>query len=371
VPSRTQYHQVTGDPAAEGLAQQRRQAGGAAPGVNLEVGHVGLHRGPQPAQAAAQLPTGLVGVLVRRRRPRGGFGMGRSQCRAHLLLRGRHRAQADGHPEERLRYFLDVALAVVAGAAEVGEGAGQARPQGVGADVGRDGRVVERAALRAGAEVPLMLGDLDQYRRQFGDLMPTGFGVVRAALHRQGRLATRAGLGAMMDRADDAFGRQADALAGGMAGLGPGLAAGRLPHHLLGRGDGIGRRRHGRVGRVLAEPGLQFAHGGAEVGHLALQSRDTSVALLITGTRRHGLCLQLTASSGPQLRQSAEKRVNDYHSCLRGWAPNGFAGSRVPELVVLFSSALWDVDGPRELELPLESDDADITLLTARINGRG
>ena len=91
----------------------------------------------------------------------------------------------------------------------------------------------------------------------------------------------------------DPLGRQALPQIGGVSGLSPGLASGRL------FADGrrslrwIGRRRHGRVGRVLCQPRLHVAQLGLDLtqellglGQFAFEPRDVGITLLTSKARR-------------------------------------------------------------------------------------
>jgi hypothetical protein len=78
----------------------------------------------------------------------GRFGVGRGQRGADLLLHSRHRAQPHRHPENSLQDLFDAPFAIVEGAAAVGHDRGQPSAERVGADRGRDRRMVERAATQ-------------------------------------------------------------------------------------------------------------------------------------------------------------------------------------------------------------------------------
>jgi hypothetical protein len=203
---------IATDDAVDRLAQKRRQSRQAAAGIHDEGGRCGRGRQPQPAALARLLPARLIDVLE--------------------------------------------ATDVMA-AAEVGEGGDQAWTETVGAEVRRDGRPRDDAAVGTGARVPLILRNLDHLRRQFGDLMPGGFGVGGRRFGRQGSVTGRARRGHEGYDLGDPMAGQAEENGAGMARLSTGLASARLLGDGRRSGGRVGRRRQGRVGGVQAEPRLR------------------------------------------------------------------------------------------------------------------
>src|SRR5207237_9126351 len=138
--------------------------------------------------------------------------------------------------------------AVAAG--QVAESGGQAGADAVGLEVVGDGGVVDLAAAGAGAEVPLVLGDLGGHRGQLGDLVPGRLGVKGAGVGGQRLLAAAATL---RDEGDDlvhAPGGQPPAQVGGVSRLPAGRLAGALLGDGFGRAGGVGRGRNAGVGSV-------------------------------------------------------------------------------------------------------------------------
>src|SRR5207302_7295304 len=87
-----------------------------------------------------------------------------------------------------------------------------------------------------------------------------------------------------------------------MSGLAAGLTArGRFANR-LGCAEGIGRRRHGGIGGVVAEPRQQIADNGFQLGHAPLQFGDANIPLAASWTTRSIHARHATKSSRAQLR---------------------------------------------------------------------
>ncbi len=291
------------------IAQQRRQGGGPATGMNQEEGHATGDRRPQPATPACLFPTGFVGVLAGGLLYGcGGLGMGRGQCGTDFLLHGTDGAQRPRHAEDRLDHLANTAFAIVAGTTEVSHHRGQAWPDAMRAHAGRDGSVVQRAATRAVPRMALVLGDASGDRRQFGDLVPGRLRVVRPGLLRQGAVATPAVRRQVANDLMNLLGRQADGRGGRMAGLSARFAAGGLLDDGLGRIGRVGRGRQRGIAGVLSQAGLQVAHERLQFG-------DTPLQLATTGTAPLGHASSLQAA---RLRSCARFRLNGYDTLCWG-----------------------------------------------------
>jgi site-specific DNA recombinase len=236
------HHVSVGRPDQVGEGRPRPTAG------DPEDGGHGRDHHPQPAALAHP---GLV--HVGRVLPGGGQqGIhGRRQPLADGRLGGTHLGRTDGHPEQVGQQAGGLGLAQPEGPGQ--EGAGGPRARAVLA--GHPGRRVPAGggpAARTGQPVPAVLGDDRRDRRQFGHLVPQGFGVVPG---QRPCAAAAGGRPAFVDvvRAIDQ-GPLVFRVAGLPAGLPPGLGLGRGPLD----GRRIGRRRLRRVGRVLAEAGFQL-----------------------------------------------------------------------------------------------------------------
>src|SRR5947209_7090612 len=104
----------------------------------------------------------------------------------------RDAAQGERDAEDDLGDVLQPALADVVAAAEVAQHGGQARAEGVGADLGRDGLAGDVSAAGAGAGVALELRDHGLDLGQLGELVPDRPGVAHGGLVGQWRLAVLA-----------------------------------------------------------------------------------------------------------------------------------------------------------------------------------
>ena len=289
--------------AVDGRSQQRRQPDGPAPSVDQEGHHRLGGRGPQPTQLAAQLPTGLVGVLdLCRADGRHGFLVGDRQCSADLLLEVGHGAQRHGRVEDDRRDLLDAALADAMTAREIRQHAGEARPDTVGQVFARNGGVRNMGAARTGAGVALILRNERHDRRQLGLLKARRRGIIGCGVGRQSRLAVLTLPGHEGHKAIDAFGGRQLLQPRRMAPLAAGLAFRFLLADRLGRSERIGRRGHGGIGAVGAEPRFQR-------GDTLLQLGDTSVTGAASSTLRRVHAAMLENRAARAAPVSSRKRV--------------------------------------------------------------
>ncbi len=140
-------------------------------------------------------------------------------------------------------------------------------------------RTFDGVAGRTGACLSLIFGDRGDQRGPFGDLMPRGFGVIRAGLLRQVLAAASASGRYKGDDPLQAFGRQASLQGGRMSGLAAGFFAGGLFDDGLGRLGRIGGGRQGGVGGVVLELLFEDADTLGERGELLLQTCDDRITL--------------------------------------------------------------------------------------------
>lgn len=201
---------VRADDADHRLAQQGGQADQTTTGMQDKAGHRGRRGHPQPAALTGLLPASFIGVLARRL-PHclESFGMGRGQRLAGLLLSVVERTHRQGYTEQRLGELSQTPLTDVLTATQIGQGSTQTRAMALTPHRLGNGSVVESAAVRTGAKVALMLGEVRQQRRQFGDLVPGRFRIAGLRLGGQVRLAVIAGGGPIGDDLIHPFGRQA------------------------------------------------------------------------------------------------------------------------------------------------------------------
>ena len=250
---------ITDDDPANRLAQELGQAASPAMDMDHEERHLRRRRRPEPTPGPGLLPAGLVGVLHR------GVAdcltslvVRRDQRGAGLLLQGDDRAQRHRDLVDGLDELLDRAFAEMETSAEVAHVRRQSRPEDMGADLGGDSGLVERATAGAGSRVGLMLGDDGGLFGEFGDLMPGGLGIVGTGLARQRGLASRANRGDVGDDFIDATGRQANSVMAAMASLSSGPSSGGRLGERLGSVEGIDRGGRGAIGRVALDLEEEF-----------------------------------------------------------------------------------------------------------------
>src|SRR5262249_51147618 len=131
--------------------------------------------------------------------------------------------------------------------------------EAVGAAVGGDFGPGKGATTGAGAAVGLVFNDLRGQGRQFGDLMPARFGVIRGSVGGQGRVAAAAVGGQEGDGGGGAVGGLTVPQLRRVSGLGARLLAGGLLGDGLGSLGRVGRRGRGGIGGIGAEAGGQVA----------------------------------------------------------------------------------------------------------------
>jgi site-specific DNA recombinase len=289
-----QGHVVVGPPAvaaqdaAQGRTDQLTQGGHVPQQVDEEHRHGLRGRHPQPALAAGLLPAGLIGVLDRRLPHRlQGLLVGRRQRRADLLLQVGDRPQRHRGVEDGLGDFLHAALTEAVAADQVRQHRGQAGPDAVGADLGREGGPRDGTAAGTGAGVPLILGDPGGQPGQLRDLVARRRRVVGTRLLGQGRLAVCARRRHVGHRPVDALGGHQLLEVGRVARLPARPAAGGL----LGRP----RRQRGRRARWGLGP-AQPLDEGLQLRHAGFQGGNALVALAASGTVRHTHDVMLAAA---------------------------------------------------------------------------
>ncbi len=188
-------------------------------------------------------------------------------------------AQGEGRAEDRLRDFLDAALAKALSAGEIRQRRRQPRPDAVGPNHRGDRRLRHGATARAGAGMGLIFGNLHGDRRQLDGLKTLRLRVAGPRRVRQRGLAVRASVGHEMLRARDALGRQQLFQMRRMLGLAAAAAFGFLLFDGLVRAQGVGGRRRRGVGGV----GLQTRF---QLGQPSFQVRDACVAFTATRALR-------------------------------------------------------------------------------------
>ena len=182
------------------------------------------------------------------------------------MLRIDHAPQRQRHAEEGLDDLLRRPPAVVAAAAEIGQGGRQIGAEGMGQNLRGDRGPCDVPATGARAGVALMLRDDREDLGQFRHLVPSGLGIVRAGLLGQRRLASFAPLRHVGDYVVHPLGWQAEAMMSGMSRLPAGLSTGGRLGRKLRR-----RRRNRRVAGVGVEAGTEFANFGLNLGDLGLK----------------------------------------------------------------------------------------------------
>src|ERR1022692_1774288 len=260
---------VAGNDALDLLAQQRGQTRGTARGSDDKASYPGRGSAPQPTLLAGLLPPGFIDILGFSFLDRDlGLAMGVRQRSTHFLFEVADRAQRDRHFADGLNKLLDTTFAGVQNTAQKTHGRCESGTTNVGANVLRDFRPSDLAAIGTGAAMGLKLRHLHGNLWQFDDLVPVRLGIVRARCHRQVVLTGFTNLGPiMLDWFSETLPRQAHAQISNVSRLAPGLAPRRLlanGRRCIGR---VGRWWHRRVRRIPTESGFQLAEPSFEFGN--------------------------------------------------------------------------------------------------------
>jgi len=134
----------------------------------------------------------------------------------------------------------------------------------------------------------LMLGDDGRQRGQFGDLVPTRFGIARCGSLGQRGLASGAGRRHVGDDLLHPVGWEPKAMRSGMSRLPARLAPALGLDDRLGSPRWIGRRRRGGVGGVAVELAAEFVELGLQEGDLLLSHFQGGAELSAFRTGRPG-----------------------------------------------------------------------------------
>ena len=225
-------------------------------------------------------------------------------CSSLLIVPRGDRHAADGFDE-----FLDAAFADVQNAAQKDHGRRQPRTAHVRPNLCGNLGPGDMAAIAQTTAMGLMFRYLDGDLRQFDDLMPTWFGIVRARCHGQSCITGLANIWPIMhDRLSNTFGRQPRPQMCHVPRLTAGFFAGRLLANGWRCLGWIGRRRDRRVQGVAAKLCLQLA----KLAPRARQPVSTVPDILHTSAPS---CQYANQCRLPQLRQFY--LVNGYYYLSR------------------------------------------------------
>ena len=150
--------------------------------------------------------------------------MSGGQTLAHVLFQIDHCAQSHLGREDLRGDLTDPSAAEVMTGTEVRQDRGQTRTHAVCPNVRRDQSPGDVAAAGTAASVALVVGDVGRQLRQLGDLVPTGFWVVRSVFSGQGGLTVSTGVRHEGDDLRESVGRRASSRLRALSGLCPGSA---------------------------------------------------------------------------------------------------------------------------------------------------
>jgi site-specific DNA recombinase len=247
---------VTGEPIADDdppgdLAEDLARHPAAAGRGDGEDRHQRRQGHPQPRLGLVLPPRRLVDVdHLRLLDMLTQLGHGTLQDHGGLPPGLGDHAQRDRQPEQVAGDLLDRALAQAIAAGQQAEHGVQPGAEGPGGHARRHGPAGGGAALWAVQAMEPILGDHRLDRRDLGDLMAQGLGILTG----QAVAATSAVRGLAIEGLVDLLGGNQGAGVAVMAGLPSTPLAGGSGGRPSLDGGGIGRRRLGGVGGVLVEP---------------------------------------------------------------------------------------------------------------------
>ena len=211
--------------------------------------------------------------------------------------------------------------------AQVRHRGGQARPDDMGADLRGNLAATDAATAGAGSCVPLVLGDDGSQYGEFGDLMPSRFGVARSRLERQGSVTVVADRRYIRHDLVDPLTRQTMAVMSLVPRLTARLAPAWRLGWWLGRAQRIRRWGDRGVGRILIESFLEVADRAFELRDQRLKRGDPLEKLEALGTRRcgrrqsiaHGEQRYKSAPySGKSTRAAVPRKIRDRRRGVEG-----------------------------------------------------
>ena len=250
---------VGDDDPGDRFAQQRLKSPRASLEMDHEMGRRERRRRPEPTPGPGLLPAALVGVLRRGVAYRiTGLVVRRDQGDAGLLLQRRDGSQRDRDLGGGLDQLANRSCDDMEPAAEVAHHRRQSRADDMGADLGSDRCLIERAASRTRPSVGPIFGDDGVQPGEFGDLVPGRLGVVGAKLNWQRRVAAGTDRRNRGDDCIDPVDGQAKSVMPAMPGLTSRRPPGGRLADRLGGIERVGRWRRGTLGRVALDLESEF-----------------------------------------------------------------------------------------------------------------